>query len=129
MVIIHAYDLFNSVSPSIQAINYSEMSSEAAASNSSLVLNATRGKVLNSRKVQNYKLTKLTGSTGFRVLLVPVFFVSLTREENFVYSRNISPFIARSVFSTDGHTVTKLRESINSANAADLIVFSSSRGI
>ena len=37
-----------------------------------------------------------------------------------MYSPNISPFRARSVFSTDGHTVTKLRESINSANAADL---------
>ena len=97
------------------------MSSEAAASNSSLVLDATRRKVLNSRRVQNYKLTKLTGSTGFRVLLVPVFFVSLTREENFVYSPNISPFRARSVFSTYGHTVTKLRESIHSANAANLI--------
>ena len=97
------------------------MSSESAASNSFLVLNATRRKVLNLRKVQNYKLTKLTGSTGFRVLSVPVFFVSLTREDNFVYSPNISPFRARSVFSTDGHTVTKLRESVNSATAADLI--------
>ena len=58
LVIIHAHELFNSVSPSIQAVYSSEMASESAASNSFLILNALK-------KMQDYKQMKPPGAVSW----------------------------------------------------------------
>ena len=59
LVIIYAYDLFNFVSPSIQAINYFEISGESVASNSFLVRDAP------TRKVQDYKIMEQNGAVSW----------------------------------------------------------------
>ena len=96
-------------------------SKSAAVTNSFLVLNAP------TKKVQDYKQMKPTGAVSW---LWDHF--SAVRDNQ--YQFNLLALLARrilcipstsapleSVFSTAGHTITKLRASLNSANAADLI--------